>query len=454
MKLQDTTIEKLYDYKRKDIQKHFEKLQLKAKKMGVRFEFELTPAYIHEEKDWTDTGWNVDRYKVLDVLIKHEPIKLDGNWEILAIHSNESDSIFQVMKDVEIPQSFLKPKEKRTCEHCNHKRYRKTHFLVYSRKNKEFKVVGSTCLQDFCGVSPSKATQQYNIIESLYMDAGMEDDYGHMWSDSETKKKFVNIAYDRNTCISKTLEIIKEKGYVKAEWEQVDTGKTNWYGNILYKWERSNSGKATIDFVINYLEEGYIYYQSTRGKKSDKPSYASKKVLKWWLDRSYNFKEVENEIYDFRKDKYIKVKEQVAKTDFDGWVQQTKELMKDKYIMTSDMSKLASAVGNYITTIEKEKARDKAQKLLKKKGAKSGFVGKVKDRLEFDLKIDKVYEGSSDWGAFYIINLVDENHNQYVYKGSKYLGEVDKKVSGKFTIKAHEVYSESKQTHLTRPTLK
>ena len=254
------------------------------------------------------------------------------------------------------------------------------------------------------------------------MDAGMEDDYGHMWSDSETKKKFVNIAYDRNTCISKTLEIIKEKGYVKAEWEQVDTGKTNWYGNILYKWERSNSGKATIDFVINYLEEGYIYYQSTRGKKSDKPSYASKKVLKWWLDRSYNFKEVENEIYDFRKDKYIKVKEQVAKTDFDGWVQQTKELMKDKYIMTSDMSKLASAVGNYITTIEKEKARDKAQKLMKKKGAKSGFVGKVKDRLEFDLKIDKVYEGSSDWGAFYIINLVDENHNQYVYKGSKYLG--------------------------------
>ena len=445
MKLQETRIEKLYDYKRKDIQKHFEKLQKKAKKLGVAFTFELTPTYIHEEIERIEDSIKVDRYKVLDVLIEHEPIKLDGNWEILAIHSNESDSIFQVMKDIEIPKSFLKPTEKRTCEHCNHKRYRKTHFLVYSRKKKEHKVVGSTCLQDFCGVSPSKATQQYSIVESLYMNAGMEDDYGYLWSDSETKQKFVNIAYDRDTCISKTLELIKEKGYVKAEWERVDTGETNWNGYIIYKWERSNLGKATIDFVIKYLEEGY--------KKSDKPSYASKKVVKWWKDRSFNFTEVENEQYDFSKGKYIKVKLKVPKNDFDGWVQQTKELMKDKYIMTSDMSKLASAVGNYITTIEKEKARDKAQKLMKKKGAKSGFVGKVKDRIEFNLKIEKVYEGSSDWGAFYVINLVDENHNQYVYKGSKYLGEVDKKVSGKFTIKSHEVYNEAKQTHLTRPTL-
>ena len=37
MKLQETNIKKLYDFKRKDIQKHFEKLQKKAKKMGVHF---------------------------------------------------------------------------------------------------------------------------------------------------------------------------------------------------------------------------------------------------------------------------------------------------------------------------------------------------------------------------------------------------------------------------------
>ena len=204
-------------------------------------------------------------------------------------------------------------------------------------------------------------------------------------------------------------------------------------------------GEATIDFVIKYLEDDY--------KKSDKPSYASKKVVKWWKDRPFNHYKEEKEIYDFKKNEYYKTKIMVAKTDFDRWVQQTKEVVEDKYIMTSQMSKLASAVGNYITTIEKEKAREKAKKLAKKKGSKSGFVGKVKDRLDFNMKIEKVYEGISDWGAFYVINLVDENHNQYVYKGSKYLGEVDKKVSGKFTIKAHEVYNETKQTHLTRPTL-
>ena len=107
MKLQETNIKKLYDFKRKDIQKHFEKLQKKAKKMGVHFEFKLTPTYIHEEKlESMGFVYKVNRYKVLDVLIKHAPIKLDGNWELVAIHSSESDSIFQVIKDVEIPQSF------------------------------------------------------------------------------------------------------------------------------------------------------------------------------------------------------------------------------------------------------------------------------------------------------------------------------------------------------------
>lgn len=61
------------------------------------------------------------------------------------------------------------------CEHCSHKRNRKSVYILRNAEGEE-KQVGSTCLKDFFGVDPSKTLSAWNVFREFR--ARVDDEYG------------------------------------------------------------------------------------------------------------------------------------------------------------------------------------------------------------------------------------------------------------------------------------
>ena len=96
------------------------------------------------------------------------------------------------------------------------------------------------------------------------------------------------------------------------------------------------------------------------------------------------------------------------------------------------------------------------------KSSTSEFQGTVGERINVEGIIKKIhfsqkfYCGQSE--DFYIFNITDKDGNVFIYKGSKNLleskivGDEEKVIQGKFTVKKHEEFNFKKQTIVARPS--
>lgn len=106
---------------------------------------------------------------------------------------------------------------------------------------------------------------------------------------------------------------------------------------------------------------------------------------------------------------------------------------------------------------ELEKQRKKQEALEPFKN--SEFVGEENQRLEFKLTCNKSIQiqapftyGQYDDGIRYLNMLFDSNNNVYMWKSTKSL-KPGESYAVKATVKSHTVYSDIKQTNLTRLTV-
>jgi len=78
------------------------------------------------------------------------------------------------------------------------------------------------------------------------------------------------------------------------------------------------------------------------------------------------------------------------------------------------------------------------------------YVGQLKDRIELDVTIDKVNSYSTIYGDMFIITMHDTDGNVLVWKtNTRKLLNVEKcRIKG--TVKAHELFGNTKQTLITR----
>ena len=95
------------------------------------------------------------------------------------------------------------------------------------------------------------------------------------------------------------------------------------------------------------------------------------------------------------------------------------------------------------------------------KSSTSEFQGTVGERITVEGIIKKIhysqkfYCGQSE--DFYIFNITDKDGNVFIYKGSKNLleskmvGDEEKLITAKFTVKKHEEFNFKKQTIVKRP---
>ena len=104
-----------------------------------------------------------------------------------------------------------------------------------------------------------------------------------------------------------------------------------------------------------------------------------------------------------------------------------------------------------IPAYQKEIEKIEFQKKEKELKAKSNFYGNIKDKIEKELTLQKVFTFETDFGLCRIYKFVDVEGNIFVWKTSKYIAkEEGEEVKIKGTIKDHSEYRGEKQTVLTR----
>lgn len=418
----------LFASRKKVILNHFKSLKKKADKFGVYLDFEISEPYTFiDTRGQESIQWEKSKntYSLIDVTITHSPLKLDGEWELVGIYFGETGSVQQLNLDIELPKSFINHTNN-NCDHCNHKRYRKNYFLVYSAKSGEFKQVGSSCLKDFCGISPARAIRMLSLFNNTFMVVGLEEE-GYYRASQETKQKFLNVAYDKKLVLNIIAQKIELDGYVKATFEEVENG-CGWNGQPYYKWVRDNEGDATLDFLIKDLESDI----TETGDPCDSPLSATP-ILKWWDEKVV---EVDSEGQ--------------PSNSFNSWVKDCKDLLSTKMILKTNLNKVCSMVNHYVTQIEKEQARGLKEKMF----GDSKHVGEMGERITQELTIKRIYCGSGFYGDFYIFTMENPTGDCVVYKGTKDLGDDDDKINLTFTIKSHDEYKGTKQTNISRPNFK
>lgn len=106
-----------------------------------------------------------------EVKIENKPIGLAG-WRFVAKVDFEGgpNPVVYVLPGESF--RFTRRKDKNGCDHCGHIRDRHNCYIV--KKGKKVMQVGSTCLKDFLGHNPLKATHQIDILAALSQEPGDE----------------------------------------------------------------------------------------------------------------------------------------------------------------------------------------------------------------------------------------------------------------------------------------
>lgn len=95
-----------------------------------------------------------------------------GRIEHLKTDDGDVVNIVYNAPGTEVPSKYRERSQ--TCDHCQHKRYRRDTFIV-QHENGETKQVGSTCLSDFLGVDASRFMAWASLIQSFTIKDSDED---------------------------------------------------------------------------------------------------------------------------------------------------------------------------------------------------------------------------------------------------------------------------------------
>lgn len=110
----------------------------------------------------------------------------------------------------------------------------------------------------------------------------------------------------------------------------------------------------------------------------------------------------------------------------------------------------AAVAKSYARAQELLASRDAKRAVQLAADAQTSHVGTVGERRDFTLTAERVHSFDGQFGTTYITIFRDGDNNVIVYKGSVAF-ERGEKVTGKATIKAHEVRDGVPQTIIARP---
>lgn len=339
------------------------------------------------------------------VVVEVEAKPVIDNWELVASleHTKEGNIIHSINNNINILEKYYNVAP--CCEHCNTNRRRKNSFIIRNIKTDEFKQVGKTCLNDFTGnINAEWLAQFYAMFDKL---ATFEAPQG---------------GYNNNTRYFPVIDLL---AYAVAV--------TNIYGYCKSD-TKNATGETVKDFYIVNECGGYPFGDVTAKIKEKM--------------QSVKFKVTEGDAAT--AEKIIAYVDSIEDTN--NYIHNIKTLCASDMVAYRNVNLLVSAITCYNRELER-KAKVEAHK---KEVSKSNHIGNIKDRLTINIASWKCltswcncYDGYNETTTF-LYQFIDNDGNIFTWKTQKRLDEETKLKTITGTVKAHNIYRDTKQTELTR----
>lgn len=385
------------------LEKDFEKLAKRAKKLGVeppRFDIIDTV----EEKD-EKTG-EVAVYKMVKVV--GEAPKLPG-WEFVAVlQHTAAGNIIRGVPTADVGPDELAAFRQRgpVCDHCKIRRQRNETFVVRDEKSGELKQCGRSCLKDFTGHKSPERVAAWVEVLAEFVDTRMRD--------AESEGYGADRLYEAtDNFLANTIAIIRNEGW-RSKKQAMESG----------------SGGATANRALDNLHYARTPAQRHRMVEvTDADRKEAKEILAWAAKR------LENPESDYEHNLAVAA--------------------KLGHVESSGI--LASLVPFYL----REVAKAERLKVAKKLAVDSVHVGEVGKRQEFTLTLQRSFNFETQYGTMFIHNFTDPDGNIVIWKtNSPNIPSPDPESTPPFrdgmtynvkaSVKEHGEYKGAKQTVLTR----
>lgn len=284
------------------------------------------------------------------------------------------------------------------CDHCNQNRNRKETYLVRNEQG-DYKVVGSSCLKDFLGHSDPHSIAKYLELFQIIVESQniSDDDWGFNRGSQDS--------YVTLSVLSATAAVIEAVGW-KSKGDAYNYGGVSTADNVMVLFTPYNRLTAVERKFVENI--------------------------------TFNDKHIE---------KAIKI--------FD-WMKSIDSETQNDYLYNLSLLSRCSTIGYKSVGILCSAAiaydRSLAKKDTNKIYANSQHVGKIKERLEMELTVNRVFDKETDFGLTRIHHMNDASGNYFVWFASSEGLEVGRTYKAKATIKAHSEFNGIKQTIVNRVT--
>lgn len=382
------------------ISKEIARIAKKCDKMGLAYTYSVSEPY---EKTFSipdsKNSRIIHHYTVSVVTIDIDMHFQYQGWIVKGCVSRK-DGIEQVHFDLFDENSEVLSKQFRHndyhCDHC-HRKSNRNHVVIIQHENGELKQVGSTCLDDFCGIDGEIIVRWNEAMGQIaYADALLHGDieeidrYGFFGTVG-------NPCYEVEEILQLAASTIRMCGFVKSGYED-----------------------STSDIVKEFF--GTAHLKRPEITESDKQDAIC--AINW-------------------------IRSEVTQDEIDHseYLYNLQQIIKAGYATFRHFGMLVSLIPTFKRAMEK-----KRQDYIKEQAKRAGtFLGEVGKKLSADVTLTRVTSYDSMYGTGYIYSMMDDSGNTLVWFASRSQGHHDGdtfKITG--TVKEHKEYHGIKQTVLTR----
>lgn len=333
-------------------QRKVEELNKRAQKIGI-------PGIQYEVLGKKTLPSNATRPKetmIYEIKVTGIVPKVEGWSFVASVHHAIDDSgqygnIVSSIPSYEdkIPQKYWK--QEPICEHCNTKRRRSDTFLLQNDETGEFKQCGRNCLADFLRTNNIDDIMRASALLAINQEIAMmgSEDFDEFEGFGRGGRR----SYPLLNVLALTKHIVSQIGYVPT---------------------RSETNTSTKEIVLLAM--------NLRGNKDLQGFLSNNKLTSI---------ETEAEDYEIADESIQWVKNLSDKDVTDNpYLSNIKSLVNSSFIDPKFFGLAVSIIPSYLRQRDRIRREQTLKRLREEKGNINPYVGKLKEQIEFTVKIDKI----------------------------------------------------------------
>lgn len=369
-------------------EENFEKLKAKLAKMSKKAEAQGLPPIFVMPIGFKDEKNECNRvHRTWEVMVAGIAPKIDG-WVFNARvdYDHQNGNVIYAIPGRNVPEHYKTCDS--ICEHCGWKRKRRTGYLLQHEETGEFKLVGSSCLAEFFPQgSPESIAKYFETLRRAQKSAG-------------------GFGYSGGLVSYNNIDVLL---YLQCAAHEVRTG--GWYSAAVAR-QNGEHYKSTAARATAFYAQKHIYGVLTQED----------------IDQGRKAKEWLNNLSD-------------EEVDGNTFLHNVRVMARDGLAKLNDENMLAGAFRAWMRSAGIDQHQKKVDT------SNSQHQGTVGDKITLDVEVLNTFVKDN----FTVHKFADYNGNLYTWfnHGGKDLNRGDRvKITG--TVKAHNIFRNTKETVLTR----